>query len=236
VYINDIPVTRWHMLRSLELFFLLLDSDQPLPKDRLIEALWPANTANEQIDTTMRTAIYYLRQALGKTAIVYAAGLYRLNLSALYGPEIWYDVVLFEKRYNEARKALDEHNDAAARSCLAGLVALYKGDYLQSFYNDWCIRRRNRLRLLYMDGREQLALLAWREETWDESIEHWQYLLSVDPCFEKAHYGIMRCYLRQGKRELALRQYQSCCQNLQAELQTTPGQAIKKLYQQIKQT
>jgi LuxR family maltose regulon positive regulatory protein len=236
VYIDDIPVTRWHMLRSLELFFLLLDNTQPLAKDRLIEALWPANTTNEQIDTTMRTAIYYLRQALGKKAIVYASGLYRLNLSALYGSEIWYDVALFEKLYTEARKALDERDDASAHSCLTSLVALYKGDYLQSFYNDWCLRRRNRLRLLYMDGREQLALLAWREECWDESIEHWQYLLSVDPCFEKAHYGIMRCYLRQGKRELALRQYQSCCQNLQAELQTTPGPAIKKLYQQIKQT
>ncbi|HEY1351800.1 MAG TPA: tetratricopeptide repeat protein, partial [Ktedonobacteraceae bacterium] len=200
VFIDDIPVTRWHMLRSLELFFLLLDSEQPLAKDRLIEALWPANTANEQIDTTMRTAIYYLRQALGKTAIVYAAGVYRLHLSTLYGPEIWYDVALFEKCSAQARTALEEHDDAAARASLNSLVALYKGDYLQSFYNDWCIRRRNRLRLLYMDGREQLALLAWREECWDESIEHWQLLLSLDPCFEKAHYGIMRCYLRQGKR------------------------------------
>lgn len=236
VYIDDIPVARWHMLRSLELFFLLLDSAQPLPKDRLIEALWPTNAANEQMDTTMRTAIYYLRQALGKTAIVYAAGLYRLNLSALYGSEIWYDVDLFEKLSAEARQALDGRDDAAARTSLTRMVGLYKGDYLQSFYNDWCIRRRNRLRLLCMEGREQLALLAWREEGWDESIEHWQCLLALDPCFEKAHYGIMRCYLRQGKRELALRQYQACCQNLQAELQTTPGSAIKKLYQQIKQT
>lgn len=233
VLVDDTPITRWHMNRSLELFFLFLESAGPLSKDKLIDALWP-NVINDQIDTTMRTAIYYLRQAIGKACVIYDAGLYSLNLEAAYGPEIWYDVALFETRYGEAKKALEAFDDETSRAAFMELVTLYKGDFLQSFYNDWCIHRRNQLRLAYMDAREQLALIAWRQEYWKESMEHWHYLLSLDPCFEKAHYGLMRCYLRQGKRELALRQYQLCCQNLRDDLQTTPGPLIKKLYQRIK--
>ncbi|GCE29295.1 hypothetical protein KDA_47790 [Dictyobacter alpinus] len=230
--IDDVPVTRWHMQRALELFYLLLEHNHPLSKEKMIDALWPHAT-QKQIDTTMRTTIYYLRQAIGKACILYERGLYSLNLAALNIQEIWYDVAVFDKLYATAMQALEMQDDATASATLHQAVSLYKGNYLQPFYNDWCAFRRNQLRQAYMDAHEQLALLAWRQEYWDECIEHWQVLLSHDPCFEKAHHGIMLCYLRQGKRELALRQYQLCVQHLHEELHIKPGQSIEKLYKRI---
>jgi hypothetical protein len=45
------------------------------------------------------------------------------------------------------------------------MVELYCGeDYVQSFYSDWCIPRRDGLRQLYIDARRQLALLSWHQE------------------------------------------------------------------------
>ena len=84
-----------------------------------------------------------------------------------------------------------------------------------------------------MDAHHQLAMIFWRREDWDTSLLHWQRLLSLDACYEAAHYGIMRCYLQQGKRELALRQFQACSQILHEELQTTPKASIQKLYRSI---
>lgn len=233
VLVNGVPITRWRMVRSQELFFLLLESTHPLSKDQLIEALWP-EAMGEQLDTTMRTAIYYLRQAIGKTCVVYVSGLYSLNLASVYGSDIWYDVTQFESCYKQAKQALAAEDDEAARVALIELVELYTGDYLQYRYHDWCLPRRQRLRLAYMDALEHLAQVAWRQEDWDESIEYWNALLSLDPYIEKAHYWIMRAYLKQEKREFALRQYHICRKYLQEDLHTVPGVLLKELYQEIK--
>lgn len=230
ILIDGTPVTRWHMTRSLELFFFLLEKSQLVQKDQVIDALWPHATS-EQIDTTMRTAVYYLRKVISKTCITYRSGFYQLDLSAVYGRHIWYDVTLFEESYTQARQALEQRDDEAADRAFTRMVELYKGDYLQSFYNDWCIARRDHLRQAFTDARRQLALIAWRQDHWEKSLQHWRHLLALDTCSEEAHHGIMSCYLQQGKRSLALKQYQDCCQHLQEELQITPGPAIQQLYQ-----
>jgi DNA-binding SARP family transcriptional activator len=233
--IDGEPVTRWHLTRSLELFFLLLERGRPVQKEQMIEILWP-NAVSDQIDTTVRTAIYYLRKVIGKSCIVYRSGLYSLDMAAGYGTQVWYDVSLFEEHYQRARKALEEQDDEVAREAFTGMVGLYRGPFLQSFYNDWCIPRRDYLQRAYMDARQQLAVLAERREEWEESLKHWQQLLLLDSCSEEAHYGVMNCYMRMGRRKLALQQYQLCCRYLQEELSITPGPVIQRLYQDLLRT
>lgn len=104
---------------------------------------------------------------------------------------------------------------------------------MQSFYSDWCMFRRENLRLTYLDARQQLAQIAWRKEQYDECAIHWQHMLAVDSCLEEAHYWLMRCYIRQGKRGLALRQHQRCAELLRSELKAEPGPAMQNLYQQL---
>lgn len=58
-------------------------------------------------------------------------------------------------------------------------------------------------------------------------------MLVLDNLLEDAHYGLMRCYLKQGKRSLALRQYQRCSTILRDELGITPGATIQRLYQRL---
>ena len=113
------------------------------------------------------------------------------------------------------------------------MIELYRGDYVQPFYSDWCTFRRDELRRMYLDARCLLAQIAWRQERFDECALHWQHTLMVDDCLEEAHYGLMRCYLRQGKRGLALRQYQRCRDTLQRELDISPGSAVQNLYQRL---
>lgn len=53
-------------------------------------------------------------------------------------------------------------------------------------------------------------------------------------CTERdAHYGLMRCYAHQGKRGLALRQYQHCADILLEELAVLPKPALQKFYQRL---
>jgi DNA-binding SARP family transcriptional activator len=116
------------------------------------------------------------------------------------------------------------------------MMELYQGDYVQPFYYDWCSFRRDDLRRIYLEARNLLAHIAWRQEEFDESAVHWQHILAMDNWIEEAHYGLMRYYIRTGKRGLALRQYQRCVETLQQELGAQPGQAIQSLCQRIMNT
>ncbi len=232
VLVNGIPVTRWRMARSMELYFMLLDAGHPLRKEQIMEALWPE--PDEQSDQTLRSTIFYLRKAVGESCIIYNTGSYLLDLASLYGNHVWYDVDLFQKHYTQAKERLDAEDDEGGWQAFHNAVELYRGDYVQAFYSDWCNERRDKLRRMYLEMCRQLALLAMKRENFEESVTHWQRILAVDNCLESAHYGIMRCYLHQGKRGMALRQYQRCAEILQQELSVSPGSALRKLHMQIR--
>lgn len=235
VLIDTAPVTRWRMARAMELYFFLLESHQPLRKDQIIDALWPEPDDIERVNQTFRSTLYYLRQVMGEASLVQQSGLYRLDLRATYG-QFWYDVVLFEEQQRIARTALEEKDDECAAQAFQQMVDLYQGDYVQAFYSDWCIPRRDELRTSFMEAHRQLALIAWHGEEWEKCLLHWQHLLTLDPCLEAAHYGVMRSYLRQGKRNMALRQYQRCCKELREQLGIEPGPALQKLRQHLTST
>lgn len=232
ISINDVPVKHWRIARALELFFFLLEQDQALHKDRIITALWPEADSLERLNQAFRLAVYYIRQAIGEDCLTQRSSLYRLDLSAKYS-QPWYDVTAFLEQQRLAEAALKEGDDECAARAFQQMAELYRGDYLPTCYSDWCIRRREALRQKLIEARRQLALIAWRREAYDESLRQWQHLLTLDPCLETAHYGAMRCFLRQGKRDLALRQYQRCSQELHEQLNVRPGPTLQKLYSRL---
>ena len=233
VQLDEQPITRWRMARAMELCFYLLECARPMRKEQIITALW--EEVDEQISQTFYSTIHYLRKALGgESTIRSKAGIYTLDLTSIYGPYgIWYDVAAFEEQYALGKQALAEEEDGTAKTAFSTMVELYRGDYVQPFYNDWCNMRRDKLKRTYLDAHEQLAHIAWRAEEIEECVEHWQQMLAVDMCLEEAHYWLMRCYIRQGKRGLALRQYQRCMETLQQELGALPGTAIQNLYRRL---
>jgi ATP/maltotriose-dependent transcriptional regulator MalT/two-component SAPR family response regulator len=232
ILLRQEPITHWRMARAMELCFYLLDCARPMRKETIITALWPE--VDEQTTRTFYSTIYYLRQALGgETVIVAKGGAYALRLEALYGQDVWYDVRAFEEARVKAKLTLDNGQDSEARAFYQTMVELYRGDYVQSFYSDWCTVRRDELRNAYLEACQQLAQIAWRQEQLDESILHWQHILAVDNWLEEAHYGLMRCYARQGKRGLALRQYQRCKETLEREFGAAPKATIQSFYQRL---
>ncbi len=230
--IDESPVTRWRMARARELCFLLLDAAGPLSKDEIITALWEEEIP-DTIDQTLYLIIHYLRKILGASCIVSHGQSYQLDLASAYGGSIWYDVSVFEDYYKQAQLALKQGEDAVARAALLAMVGLYRGDYVQLFYSSWCLSRRDKLRSAYLDAHHLLAQIAWRQDQLEECIQHWQHILALDDYLEEVYYELMRCYLRQGKRGLALRQYQRCEEVLQREFGIKPGPDIQHLYQRI---
>jgi Response regulator containing CheY-like receiver and SARP domains len=231
VLLGEKIITNWRMPRAMELFFFLFNCNRPMRKEQIIAALW--TESDEQIDQTIYSTVHYLRKALGKSCIVSCKGAYTLDLTSQYGNAIWYDVAKFQEHHIQARQALSREDNSSARTAFCAMIDLYRGDYLQSIYSDWCISRRDELRQDYLEACRQVAQIAWHNKQFDESAIYWRHMLAVDNCMEEAHYGLMRCFLRQGKRGLALRQYQRCRDILQEELAILPGAAIQNLYQHL---
>lgn len=225
------PITHWRMARAMELFFFLLSTGRPTRKESIITALW--HEVDEQTDHTFHTTIYYLRKTIGGSFITSHTGSYTLNLAIDDEKQVQYDVHAFQQHYARAKQALDKKNDALAKDELSEMLKLYHGDYLQPFYSNWCIPIRDHLRTIYLGVHRELAQIEGRNKAWDASLFHWQQMLAVDNCLEEAHYGIIRCYIHQGKRSLAFRQYQSCEDILQQELGLKPSQSLQSLYQRL---
>ncbi len=231
VFLGEKPITRWRMARAMELFFFLLDCGRPMRKEQILTALW--SEVDEHIDRTFHSTVYYLRKTLGEACFVSSGGGYSLDLTSQYGSDICYDIASFQECYENAKQALARNDEDAAQKAFESMIVLYRGDYLQSFYSDWCSARRDELRRIYLDARHQLAHIAWRREQYDASADHWRQMLALDNCLEEAHYGLMRYYLHAGKRGLALRQYQRYRDTLQQELGVQPGPTIQGLYQRL---
>jgi len=231
VLLGEQPITHWRMARAMELFFFLLDRTRPTSKEAILAAVWPE--FDEHTNQTFHSTLHHLRKVLGEACLVFHPGGYSLDLAAGYGEQVFYDVKAFHCSRLEAEQALARHDAARAREAMLTMVALYQGDYGRPFYNTWCTLRRDELRTAYLQARRQLAELAWQAETWQESAEHWHHMLLLDNLLEEAHYGLIRCYMRQGKRGAALRQYQSCQKTLQEELGLQPGPALQHLYKRL---
>jgi ATP/maltotriose-dependent transcriptional regulator MalT/DNA-binding SARP family transcriptional activator len=233
VLLDNQQIKRWRMIHAMELFFFLLAARSPLSKEHIITALW--QEFDEHTNQTFHSTLHHLRKLFGEPCFVFQNGGYYINLAACYGSEddIWYDVKEFQKQHLKADKALAHEDDVAAKTALERMVELYRGDYGRPFYNDWCTLQRDELRAAYMEAHRKLAHIAWRGEIFDECIKHWRQMLNIDNCLEEAHYGIMRCYMRQAQRSAALRQYQHCKDILQRELNIQPGPAIENLYQRL---
>lgn len=230
VLVSEAPV-RWRITRSMELFFFLLNYNYPVCKDQLIELLWPH--VDNNIDQVLRTSVHFLRQAIGSECVIRKANAYSLDLTSLYQDQFWYDVIAFEQLYSKAGKSLETKDDTRAQEYLLNMLSLYQGDYMQPLYSNWCTSQRDRLRHLYMDANRKLAQIAWHHRQFEKSINFWQNILSIDNCQEDAHHGIIQCYLEQGKRGMALRQYQQCTHTLKEELGVMPGIDLRRLYKQL---
>jgi DNA-binding SARP family transcriptional activator len=60
-----------------------------------------------------------------------------------------------------------------------------------------------------------------------------QKVLARDNCNEQAYRRLIQCFLEQGQRQLAMREYQTCLQTLKEELNLAPSAETRAMYRQI---
>jgi DNA-binding SARP family transcriptional activator len=141
----------------------------------------------------------------------------------------WLDVATFEEGVALLRTLGAAAGSPPDWSRAEAAIGHYTGELLEGFYDDWALRERERLRLLYLDSLATLLRHYSETGTMDEALRCGQQILALDPLREDVHRELIRLYTRRGHRALALQQYERCRAALDDELGVEPMEETRAL-------
>ncbi len=200
------------------LAYLIFHRDQAQPRDRVAELFW-GDRPERKARRSLTTALWHIRRCLpDETYILSDAYKVQFDPQA----DLWLDVDEFE--------SYASHDDIA--SLLSG-VALYRGDFLDGFYDEWIINERYRFEGLFCEALARVMVGQEARGAHDAALATALRLLDQDPLREDAHRLAMRACCRLGQRTVALEQYRRCRQILLEELGTEPMVETTELYEEI---
>jgi len=218
---------------ELLLSLLALHAGRGVSRENLLGLLWP-NHEPALAGQSLNSLVYSLRKQFAPTLegsglVQHLDGCYRLNREAGVNTDLACFEDLVRQGHQQSRQGCCE----AAMTVYSQAVDIYQGDLWLSL-DTYALTERERLRAIYLTLLARLADHCYSQDAYAPCLDYARRLLSSDPCREDAHRLLMRCYVRQGERAQALRQYQLCTEILRAEFSTTPEPATTALFEHIR--
>ena len=223
--------------KTLTLLKILLIRDgHAVPRDALVEFLWP-----EADPRAGANRLYVLVHALRRliepeqqdhrwTHICNDGDHYYFNAEAPYR----LDIEEFRKHVALGRRSESEGNMAAGIDAYERSVSLYRGDLLEEEpYAEWCWGEREHFREEYLDVLRKLAAFYLEQGPAEKGIELYRLALRNDPLREEMHRGLMRGLWAAGRRNEAMNQYKLCRDILLRELDVAPLPETERLHLSI---
>lgn len=229
-----LPDGVWSREKAVELFqYYLTHHTRMTSKEQIADDLWPGLDA-DQADRDFKVAMNALNDALEPERPSRTNAVYLTRQGSSYGlnqeAPIELDFVTFEEGVVTASHTDDPEH---AAEFYRGALELYKGDYLpDQTVHDWTATIRERLLSLYLTGATQLATLCSEAGNSVEAVLWCQRVIELDPLWEGAYRLLMRSYLSQGNRPLAVKMYKQLEQKLAQELGLEPMNETKKVLQE----
>ncbi len=175
----------WKLRRSFQvLAFLASSPDLQAGREELEEAVWPSD-GERTIDRNFHPTLSHLRRALERQRggavpqpLLFRAGVYRLN------PEIdWHiDLQDFNRLVAKGRELIARGEDIAAADCWQGAWKLYRGQFLQGYYQAWVTNRREACQQAYVELLRELGDLSMRLERSEDALDSYRAVLPRIRC------------------------------------------------------
>jgi DNA-binding SARP family transcriptional activator len=217
------------------LISLALSKNRQISRDTLLQSIWP-DTATNLASQALSSLIHSLRELFkdkigDQPPILNLDGGYRLNFDAGIGVDMYW----FETLVSTGEQQERSGNLVAAIDTYKSAITLYEGD-LCEIRDSQALMVAEAMRAHYLTLLSRLADFYYDRSEISRCLEYTNQLLVHDPCREDAHRLAMRCYVKQGNRSQALRQYTICKRILLAEFETVPEAASTELYDRIRST
>lgn len=212
------------------LVYLLLHRRHPRPRQQIAFTLWP-DTNEEQALKNLRTLLTRLRHTLPDLDQYVETTPYALQWRQDAPCQL--DVVAFEAACAEGMQADRRQQADVASTAYARAAQLYTGDLTPGWYDEWLVPERERLRQMFLDALERLAVLRAKQSDHRAALSYAQRLQRADPLHEAAYRHLMQLHLDLDDRAAALRVYHTCATTLRNELGVDPAPATQALYLQV---
>jgi predicted ATPase/DNA-binding SARP family transcriptional activator len=219
---RPVPTTAFKRRRSLTLLlFLLSISDRQASRHTVLELLWPDKHIPDS-ENGLRVVLSDLRAGFGESSACSPIKGHGPLVSLHPDIEPTIDADIFEA---VAGNGLARHDPEALREA----ASLYTGAFLPDRpYDDWAIRRRERLSRLHEQVLAQLVGLEQRDDPL-AAEGRLRALLAAEPTNEGAARRLIKLLAGQDRRAEALRAYQALTIALRDELDVTPAAATERL-------
>jgi len=215
-----IPNTAWQSKKARELVKLLVTRRRPVPREQLMELLWPGTDGTRSgnrlsvLMSTVRDVLAPERDCDGPLATD--------------GTAVWLDRRLVnidvEVFLARAVLALDAHR-SCARDSLAWLVEAetgYTGDFLEDDpYHDWAQPLAEEVRAAHIALLRALVGRLREASDIDGIVRYTLRLLAHDPYDEQAHLDLVTIQLEAGRLGEAHRRYRLYAQRMK-EMRIAP--------------
>src|SRR5688572_8226563 len=205
-----------------------MERGRPVPIDRLVAELWPAEppaTATK----TVQVYVAQLRKTLGDGLVLTHGRAYAVDLQ---GNEL--DIDRFEALSREGRRLLAAGKAEEAVTTLAEALALWRGAPLADFtYEEFAqseIARLEEERLVTLEARIDAELVLDRGE---ELVSELRALVDRHPLRERLRAQLMIALYRSGRQAEALEEYQDARRTLLDQLGLEPSPQLQELQRAI---
>lgn len=219
-----------------QLLVLLLTQEGPLPRDQVLDRLWP-DLDPEAADTSLRVSLHHLRRQLEP----HLGGRSKSRYIQAEGGLIWFsrqpeaevDLYQFREALEKAQEAAAVGDSATAAAAYETACRRYRGDLsADDPYSSALEDHRNSLREQYTAALEWMGQYYWQEaQDPARAILAFRQRLNVDNTHEPAHQALMRIYLENGQVAAARQQYAACREALQTQLGVAPSRTSESLLQ-----
>ena len=219
IHYGDQPLPKPPTLKSQSLLaYLALHRHQPQPRERLVGLFWD-DRPERKARSSLSTSLWHIRRCLPAEFHI-LSDLHTVQFDPQ--ADLWLDIDEFESHLPQ--------DDIAS---LQSAVTLYRGPFLDGFYDDWIINERYRLDTLFAEALTRLMVAQEVGEEHDAALVTALRLLEHDGLREDAHRLAMRAYCYLGQRNAALEQYRRCREVVREELGAEPMVETTELYQAI---
>jgi DNA-binding SARP family transcriptional activator len=222
--------------RAKELFcYLLLHRDHPHSRETLAGLFW-VDCDRNQSRKYLRQALWQVRQSMREAGRNTGADCFNVEGDFVGWDEkadIWVDVFQFEKTFAAAQLTPGGNLSRERADDLRQAVALYEGDLMEGWYQDWCLFHRERLQSKYLVLLEKLMDYSELHREYDAGLAYGERLLNWDKVRERCYIRMMRLQYLAGDRAGAIRQFRRCVAALQEELGIRPSRRTREVYEKI---
>lgn len=218
------------------LSYLLLHRHQPTVRETLASLLWE-NTTTESSKAYLRSALWKLQSTLHEhlrdvedEILIANAGWVHWNPAFA----VWLDVEVLERAYHVTEGVPGRCLDPQQVHMLEQAIALYSGDLLESYYQRWCLNRRERCRYHHLVLLDKTAAYYEARREYEKAMAFAESVLGFDRAREYTHRQLVRLKYLGGDRTGALRQYERCRAALREELDIAPSEQTQRLFESVR--